>query len=178
MKIRKLYKSFCWCQKDGQNISRPMRSPFTTRPKTSGSHFLAKSMTFPLWSTTILVNARISFDGLHNNNSPSRIFFTGNILLKPLIDSAGQDISHWFDPKTKDIKKMVDPFSGCLVYYTPHGRFQHIPPSAPTTDWANDFGKPWWRDEKYCIGVLSKKTRFIKIINSLTLQHQIIEVSI
>lgn len=93
-----------------------------------------------------------------------------------MIDSAGQDISHWFDPKTKDIKKFLDPITGCLLYFTQHGRFSNVPPRCPSSDWANDFGIPWWKDEKYCIGILSKKTRFIKIINALTLQNQIIEV--
>jgi len=102
--------------------------------------------------------------------------FKGDILLKPLIDSAGQDISHWFDPKTKDIKKHIDPTTGCQIYYTQHGRFSHVPPPYPSSDWANDFGKPWWKDERYSIGILSKKTRFIKIINALTLQTQIVEV--
>lgn len=102
----------------------------------------------------------------------------GDVLLKPIIDAAGQDISHWFDPKTNDIKKYVDPNTGCLVYYTQHGRFSHVPPPYPTSEWSNDFGKPWWKNEKYCIGILSKKTRFIKVINALTLQNQIIEVII
>lgn len=99
-------------------------------------------------------------------------------MLKPILDAAGQDISHWFDPKTKDIKKYVDPNTGCLLYHAPHGLFSNVPPACPSSSWANDFGKPWWKDEKYYIGVLSKKTRFIKIINALTLQNQIIEVDI
>nr|KAF6295427.1 cytochrome b5 domain containing 1 [Myotis myotis] len=27
----------------------------------------------------------------------------GDLLLKPIVEVAGQDISHWFDPKTKDV---------------------------------------------------------------------------
>jgi len=27
----------------------------------------------------------------------------GSILLKPIVTNAGKDISHWFDPKTKDV---------------------------------------------------------------------------
>jgi len=27
----------------------------------------------------------------------------GNVLLKPITSSAGKDISHWFDPETKDV---------------------------------------------------------------------------
>lgn len=102
--------------------------------------------------------------------------YVGDMLLKPLIDSAGQDISHWFDQKTNDLKKHIDPNIGCPAYYTQHGRFSHVPPPYPTSNWANDFGKPWWKNDAYCIGILSKKTRFIKIKNALTLQNQIIEV--
>jgi hypothetical protein len=98
------------------------------------------------------------------------------MLLKPIIDMAGQDITHWFDSKTKDLKMHVDPTTKCLSYHTQLGRFMHVPPPYPSSDWANDFGKPWWKDEKYNIGILSKKTRFIKIKNALTLQNQIIEV--
>ncbi|XP_013393112.1 cytochrome b5 domain-containing protein 1 [Lingula anatina] len=102
--------------------------------------------------------------------------YKGQILLKPIIEAAGKDISHWFNPKTKDIRTHADPITGCLVPYTPHGRFIHIPPPCPATDWANDFGRPWWKDETYCVGILSKKTRFVKIINTLTSQEQTIEV--
>lgn len=28
---------------------------------------------------------------------------SGDVLLKPIIECAGKDISHWFDPKTKDV---------------------------------------------------------------------------
>lgn len=44
------------------------------------------------------------------------------------------------------------------------------------SDWATDYGRPWWLDEKYCIGKLSQKTRFVRIINTLTLQEDKIEV--
>lgn len=27
----------------------------------------------------------------------------GDVLLKPITECAGKDISHWFDPKTKDV---------------------------------------------------------------------------
>ncbi len=102
--------------------------------------------------------------------------FQGDMLLKPLIDAAGQDISHWFDAKTGDLKKHIDPNIACPAYYTQHGRFSHVPPPFPTSDWANDFGKPWWKNDAHYIGVLSQKTRFIKIKNALTLQNQIVEV--
>ena len=125
------------------------------------------------------------------------------------------DISHWFDPRTRDVREEfllninivffhhfrksfegisyailqiffffsikirhhIDPITHCSLPYTPHGRFIHIAPAYPSSDFANDFGIPWWKDEKYKIGVLSKKVRSIRILNILTLQDQIIEVN-
>ena len=74
------------------------------------------------------------------------------------------------------IRTHVDPETNCTIPYTPHGRFIHIPPPCPSSDWANDFGRPWWKDDEYLVGILSKKTRMIKIINTLTSQEQVIEV--
>ena len=119
----------------------------------------------------------------------------GSVLLKPIVTHAGKDISHWFDPKTKDvncfsylidncvidvlpaqIKMHIDPITCCLTPYTPMGRFVHIPPSCPRSDWSNNFGVPWWKNETYNIGILTDKTRKIRLINTLTLQEQTIEV--
>jgi len=118
----------------------------------------------------------VSFLGKVYDLTPLCDDYTGDVLLKPVIASAGKDISHWFDKKTKEIRTHVDQTTGCVFPYTPHGRFVHIPPSCPRTDWANDFGRPWWKNESFCIGILSAKTRFIKIINTLTSQEHIIEV--
>jgi len=100
----------------------------------------------------------------------------GDTLLKPIFASSGKDISHWFDKKTKDIRTYIDPVTNCQFPHTPMGRFLHTPPLCPRTDWANDFGRPWWKNESYCIGVLSVKTRKIRIVNTLTSQEQILEV--
>ena len=70
----------------------------------------------------------------------------------------------------------VDPLTNCTIPYTPSGRFIHVPPPCPSSDWANNFGRPWWRDDTYCIGILSGKTRFVKIINTLTSQNHVLEV--
>ena len=35
-------------------------------------------------------------------------FFPGDILLMPIIECAGKDISHWFDPTTKDVSLSLD----------------------------------------------------------------------
>lgn len=148
--------------------------------------------------------------------------FPGDLLLKPIVEVAGQDISHWFDRKTRDvssagtragggggggtgprdgeerrelaelggrdcpeaplpipalkIRKHVDPLTGTLRYRTPQGRFLHVPPQLPRSDWANDFGKPWWQGVRYEVGRLSAKTRNIRIINTLTSQEHTLEV--
>ncbi|MGH0183736.1 UNVERIFIED_CONTAM: hypothetical protein FKN15_012811 [Acipenser sinensis] len=68
---------------------------------------------------------------------------------------AGKDISHWFNPKTKDIRTHVDPLTGCVKYFTPNGRFLHVPPPWPCSDWPTDSGRPWWRETRYEEGVLS-----------------------
>ena len=33
----------------------------------------------------------------------SYLFVLGDILMKPIIAHAGKDITHWFDPDTKDV---------------------------------------------------------------------------
>ncbi len=60
--------------------------------------------------------------------------------------------------------------------YTPNGIFLHVPPPEPVTDWRNDFGTPWWRDEQYCIGNLSACTRKIQVVNTLNQQSTNLEV--
>ncbi|CAB3987130.1 Hypothetical predicted protein [Paramuricea clavata] len=118
----------------------------------------------------------VSFLGKVYDLTPLCKKYAGDVLLKPIIESAGKDISHWFDRKTKEIRTRIDPDTNCVFPYTPRGRFIHIPPKCPRTDWDNDFGRPWWKDESYCIGRLSGKTRKIRIINTLTSQEQILEV--
>ncbi|XP_045162522.1 cytochrome b5 domain-containing protein 1-like [Mercenaria mercenaria] len=118
----------------------------------------------------------VSFLGKVYNLTPLCEKYQGDVLLKPIVQAAGKDISHWFDRKTKDIRTHVDPQTGCMIPYCPNGRFVHIPPPYPESSWANDFGRPWWKDDSYLVGILSKKTRNIKIINTLTSQEQNIEV--
>ncbi len=66
-------------------------------------------------------------------------------LSQPLADSAGKDISHWFNPKAQDIRRWVNQSTGLEEYYTPMGRFVHIPPSDPSDDFGSDFDLPWWK---------------------------------
>ena len=52
----------------------------------------------------------------------------------------------------------------------------HIPPVAPRTDWCGSFSRSWWKEDKYFIGMLSSKTRRIRVLNTHTLEEQTIEV--
>lgn len=128
--------------------------------------------------------------GLHNAAEDCWVSFFGHVydltelvkehkgpLAQPIIEFAGQDITHWFDAETKDPKTHIDPLTCIEVPYLPFGRFVHVGPNEPTTDWATDFGTPWWRDAaKYGIGALTAKTRTIRIVNVLTQQEQLLEV--
>jgi len=100
----------------------------------------------------------------------------GDVLLKPIVAAAGKDISHWFNAETGEIRTHVDKVTGCTVAYTPKGRFLHIPPPIPVTDWSSDIGTAWWKDQNYFIGKLSRKTRTLRVVNILSSQEQLIEV--
>uniref|UniRef100_A0A3Q3A1H9 Cytochrome b5 domain-containing protein 1 n=1 Tax=Kryptolebias marmoratus TaxID=37003 RepID=A0A3Q3A1H9_KRYMA len=108
--------------------------------------------------------------------SPLMSRFHGDALLLPIMEAAGQDISCWFHPKTKDILRCVDPQTSCETFYTPRGRFLHVPPRGPRSDWDTDIGEPWWKDPRLEVGLLTAKTRWIRIINTLTSQEQLLEV--
>jgi hypothetical protein len=102
-------------------------------------------------------------------------------LVQPLADAAGKDISHWFDVKTGDVKRHMNLETGLEQYYTPMGRFLHIPPSNPTDDFDTDFDLPWWKDHEseeplYWVGMLSQRTRKVRIINMLTKDEHTLEV--
>ncbi|KAM6909524.1 cytochrome b5 domain-containing protein 1 [Xenentodon cancila] len=100
----------------------------------------------------------------------------GDPLLMPILKAAGKDISYWFDPKTKDVRRHVNPWTNCESYYTPQGRFVHVPPAGPRSDWDNDIHQPWWRDRRYEMGLLTVKTRWIQVVNTLTLQKMPLQV--
>lgn len=63
-------------------------------------------------------------------------------LVTPMIDAAGTDISHWFDPVTKNVRTFVDPETEFEMPFTPMGAFLHCPPPMPTADWSSDIGTP------------------------------------
>eukprot|EP01036_Dinobryon_divergens_P035271 gene35272-45673_t len=59
--------------------------------------------------------------------------------------------------------------------YTPYGRFIHVPPSDPT-DKIEAVSFPWWKDRRYIIGKLTKKTLKVRITNMLTRKETIIQI--
>jgi predicted heme/steroid binding protein len=98
-------------------------------------------------------------------------------LIAPLIAAAGKDISDWFDPSRKDLKRHICPQTHLERYYTPMGRFVHVPPIEPVGNWDTGFGLPWWKDDrKFRIGHLSQRTRVVRIKNVLSEQEDMLEV--
>lgn len=85
-------------------------------------------------------------------------------------------LRHASSPLRPQLRVCIDPITGLELPYTPHGRFVHVPPPNPSTKWATDFGRPWWKDPKYIIGKLSNRTRLIKITNMLSSESQTLEV--
>ena len=96
-------------------------------------------------------------------------------LMDPLIKAAGTDISHWFDPKTKDPKTCVLPGTSLQSYFCPNGLYPNIPPPFPDAEWNYNFDIPWWKNSNYKVGKLTKKVRKINIMNTLTEHMDLIE---
>ena len=96
-------------------------------------------------------------------------------LMEPLIKAAGTDISHWFDPKTKEPKTCVLQGTSLLSYFCPNGLYPNIPPAFPDSEWNYNFDIPWWKNSNYKIGKLTKKVRKINIMNTLTEHMDLIE---
>lgn len=96
-------------------------------------------------------------------------------LIDPIIKAAGTDISHWFNPDTREPIQMIG--ASCTIeYYSPYGRYLHLPPLEPDSSWDASNTLPWWKNKKYCIGKLTKKVRKLRIINMLSHQDNTIEV--
>ena len=60
-------------------------------------------------------------------------------LCEPIIKAAGTDITHWFDPTTKEPKTYIHPETNLKHFYCPDSslssRFLHIPPIEPDSQW-------------------------------------------
>mmetsp|Transcript_22296 Transcript_22296/g.39468 ORF Transcript_22296/g.39468 Transcript_22296/m.39468 type:complete len:241 (+) Transcript_22296:208-930(+) len=98
-------------------------------------------------------------------------------LMVPIEAHAGKDVSHWFDKGTCEVKRARDESTGLVLPVLPHGRFLHVAPAEPVSNWNTDFQEPWWRDdESYCIGSLSESVRSVCIVNMLTYQETVLEV--
>eukprot|EP01038_Epipyxis_sp_PR26KG_P008419 gene8419-11386_t len=97
------------------------------------------------------------------------------VLANPLIEAGGTSITHWFNEKTGEVKTYIDPVRNIKMYYTPYGRFIHVPPEDPM-DKVEAIALPWWRDPKYIIGKLTKKTMLVRITNMLTRTEDTIRI--
>ncbi|XP_023290100.1 cytochrome b5 domain-containing protein 1 [Orussus abietinus] len=76
----------------------------------------------------------------------------GHESIKPILAHAGKDISHWFDHRRKDIRHYVHPITGPLDRC------------------------PWWLDERFRIGNLTRNARPCRIVNVLTGLQAVITV--
>jgi len=96
--------------------------------------------------------------------------------VQPLIKAAGTDISHWFNPYSKDIRTMIDPITDLEVPKVPVDNLLHLPNPSPIAGEV-PVANPWWKDRSQRVGRLSKKSRFIRIVNTLTSKEDILEVA-
>ncbi|TKC36637.1 hypothetical protein EI555_006707 [Monodon monoceros] len=96
--------------------------------------------------------------------------YKGDLLPKPIVEVAGQDISHWFDPDTRDIGKAHRSADRFPEIPHPPGLLSARAASAAPFG-LGDFGKPWWQGSRYEVGRLSAKARNTCIINTLTSQE-------
>jgi len=97
-------------------------------------------------------------------------------LAQPLIRAAGSDISGWFDPETNDLRTCVDPATGLLTYSQPWGRFVHCPSLCIDSTIDADYDLPWWQDPAYIAGELTKKSRKLRVVNTLNGHEATLEV--
>lgn len=97
-------------------------------------------------------------------------------LVQPLIEAAGTDISHWWDSDSDDMRTCVDENTGMRSYNQPHGRFAHVPTNYPDSNIDIEYDIPWWKDPAYEVGVLTRKTRKIRIVNALNSHEITLEV--
>lgn len=102
----------------------------------------------------------------------------GNPLCDPIVLAAGSDITNWFDPDTKQPKTWIDPVSNSRDYYCPSGRYLHIPPKEPHSNWdTKGFETAWWDDvDQFMIGRKTTAVRKIRIVNTLTKHDDIMDV--
>jgi hypothetical protein len=74
------------------------------------------------------------------------------------------------------IKYHVDPERNISFPFLPYGRFLHVAPLEPLGDWKTSDFLPWWKDPKYTVGKLTRKARWIEVVNVLTQQRHSLQV--
>lgn len=86
------------------------------------------------------------FNDVYDLTQIIQIFYSK--LTDPIVKAAGQDISHWFDPITKNVFAFIQP-KVCVVegscykgYYAPNGQYLHLPPNYPDSSWKPDYKIP------------------------------------
>lgn len=97
-------------------------------------------------------------------------------LVLPLIKAAGTDISHWFNPQTKDIRTKIDAVTELEVPNLPVEQLLDVPNISPAVGTVPP-ATPWWKQENRIVGKLSKHPRFIRIVNTLTGLEDLLEVA-
>mmetsp|Transcript_34598 Transcript_34598/g.40461 ORF Transcript_34598/g.40461 Transcript_34598/m.40461 type:complete len:223 (-) Transcript_34598:191-859(-) len=99
-------------------------------------------------------------------------------LTLPLLRVAGSDISHWFDADSepRDLKTCVDSVTGLVTYAQPFGRMVHVPTQAPDSTIDTTYELPWWQDPVYVVGQLTRKSRKLRVINTLNGHEITLEV--
>lgn len=120
---------------------------------------------------------------LHNTPDDIWVSYNGTVynltpLMKqkdmlPILKNAGRDISHWFNGM--EFKQKIDKLTGQRIAFCPDG----LPPSLPcTVNVPNNFSfelEEWWKSNGYQVGILTKKVRKVRIVNTLTQEESIIQ---
>ncbi len=84
--------------------------------------------------------------GTHNTANDCWVSLFGDVLditqlvqthytaeAEPLVKAAGTDITHWFDPKTREPKSFVNPKTQLREYFAPNGLYLQLPPAGPSS---------------------------------------------
>ena len=72
----------------------------------------------------------------------------------------------------------MDPQTGTKQFLCATGRFLHVPPVGPDSEWnSTSFVMPWWEDERFVVGSLTREVRLVRIINTLTRHDDRLEVA-
>jgi len=119
----------------------------------------------------------VSYFGKVYDLTPLLLEYAGP-LAQPIIDAAGRDISHWFNPETGEPKTHIAPDTGLEEIYCPWGRYIDVPPQGPESSWPTNRSTPWWGDERYLIGSAASRTRRVEIVNLMTKQKNMLEVPV